>query len=787
MRRFLAILVIMTASPFVYAQTVRGTVKDVITGEPLPGAVVVVAGMENRGAVTDADGEFVIADIPIGRYSFTASCLGYESQQIVEILVSGTKEAVLSFHLRELAEELQAAHVRPVLNKARPINPTALAGASMISVEEATRFAGAFDDISRVVRRYVGTTGSTDNNGISTHGNPASATQYRLEGVEIPSPIHFDGTGGHGTGMISALHTECLANSDYYTSAPPAEMGNTLGGVMDLQLRAGNPATWEHSAKISTLGLDLTSEGPLSKNQGSSYLATYRYGLSKLANDLGIGILDGDQGDYHDLAFKLSFSLNNASSLHVWGLGTWDKVYMVWDGYDEPWQTLYDQNDFQCDIHTLTGGLTYDALLRRGWRLRADLAAAHRQFGGGDCFAIYATDGSLLSEENRKTAVFAPATPFVRLDYTTLWLTGSVSASKRFSPHYLLKLGSSIRHIDYEQTLSRAASVYTGVLSPLTCADESMQQVDAYVTNNLRFGAWTFNAGLHLSGWTLSEDWSLQPRLSAQWVPSSGHTLSLGYGMTTRMESYDTYFASAENRTLRPMRSQQAVLGYGWQPDLSFKLDAEAWTELQSDVPVSPHSTYTALNRRLYYTTEPLVNAGKGRSYGLSLGVEHYMTQGVYWLVNGTVFKVEYQAEDQIWRPTLFDRGWAVNAVGGKEWTLGARHVLSVNIATTAMGGIRQSPFDEDASAALYKAGIPYVAYDENRAMERHSDPVVDLSLNISYRIHAGRLDHIIGFDYLNMLGMEEPLQDYWNAHTGRAQTVTSCYSLPNISYCVEF
>jgi hypothetical protein len=103
------------------------------------------------------------------------------------------------------------------------------------------------------------------------------------------------------------------------------------------------------------------------------------------------------------------------------------------------------------------------------------------------------------------------------------------------------------------------------------------------------------------------------------------------------------------------------------------------------------------------------------------------------------------------------------------------------------MGGMRQSPFDDTKSAAMYAAGSPYVAYDDFNAMSERTDAVHDLSLNISYRLHGKRIDHVMGLDFMNIIGYEEPLQDYYNYHTHRVQTITSCYSIPNISYAIVF
>lgn len=771
------------------ADTVRGRVIDADTGEPLAGATVTVVETAQH-SVTTTEGYYTINDIPIGRYTLEARCVGYEPQQQVEVLVAGRSSSAADFQLWQKAEQLQEVTVRPVVNKARPLNPTALAGAQMISTEEAQRFAGSFEDIGRVVRRYVGNTGSTENAGISAHGNPYSSTTYRLEGVEIPAPLHFYGTGTHGAGEISALHTDLLQNGDYYSGAAPAEFGNALGGVMDLRLRPGSNDTYQHSAKVSTLGVNLTSEGPLSRKSGaSSYIVSYRYGLTKLLNDMGVGIIDGDQGDYHDLNVKLNFPLGSHATLSAWALGSWDHSYVDWDEMSEEWTNLYDQADFYTRVNLCMGGLTLDASAGHGWRLKASVTGAWRDFTAEDRYAIYATDGSLLTDENHYSKPFAPSMPFARSSNQTTWLMGAVDAQRRFSARYLLKAGASLRHIDYSQTLSRAASIFTGQLLPLADGDATCEQVDAYVNNNLRLGRWTLNAGLHLAVWTLASDWTLQPRFSAEWQPADGHTLSMAYGLTTHTESMDTYFASVKdaNRKLKPVRSHQFVFDYKWQPTERLKLSTEAWAEWQTAVPVSPTSTYCVLNRYLFYAAEPLTGDGRARGYGISVGAEQYMTHGLYWLINGAVYKNEYRDHNGLWHPTRMDRGWAVNAAAGKEWNVGRRGMLSVNIATTAMGGLRETPYDEPLSAALYAAGSPYVARDESRPMADRNDAVIDLSLNVSYRIHTRRIDHVIGLDYMNLLGQEEPVSPYYNYQTHRVQMVKDCYSIPNISYAIIF
>lgn len=49
------------------------------------------------------------------------------------------------------------------------------------------------------------------------------------------------------------------------------------------------------------MGIDVASEGPLSKKHKASYIFNYRYSTTGLLN------LDGGTMDYQDLNFKLTF------------------------------------------------------------------------------------------------------------------------------------------------------------------------------------------------------------------------------------------------------------------------------------------------------------------------------------------------------------------------------------------------------------------------------------------------------------------------------------------------
>lgn len=60
--------------------SLSGTITDAESGESIPGVNVVLTDI-NRGAATDADGSYVISDLPAGTYTLRASFVGYDTYE----------------------------------------------------------------------------------------------------------------------------------------------------------------------------------------------------------------------------------------------------------------------------------------------------------------------------------------------------------------------------------------------------------------------------------------------------------------------------------------------------------------------------------------------------------------------------------------------------------------------------------------------------------------------------------------------------------------------------------
>ena len=161
-------------------QTLRGVVNDRASGHPIPYATIQLTDIPGLGMMCDSLGRFALPKVPVGRHSVQASFMGYEPATVREILVTSAKEVYLEIALQESVNELSEVVVH-AHNRNEAMNKMAVAGARMLSVEEASRYAGGFDDPARLVASFAGVTPSVSNNGISIHGNAPHLLQWRLE------------------------------------------------------------------------------------------------------------------------------------------------------------------------------------------------------------------------------------------------------------------------------------------------------------------------------------------------------------------------------------------------------------------------------------------------------------------------------------------------------------------------------------------------------------------------------------------------------------------------------
>jgi hypothetical protein len=202
-------------------------------------------------------------------------------------------------------------------NKSGTLNNLSSVSARTFSMEEVNRFAGGRSDVARLVANLAGVSTPDDSrNDIVIRGNSPVGVLWRIDGMNVTNPNHFASVGTTG-GAVSALNTNLLKNSDFFTSAFPAEYGNATSGVFDIGFRNGNNKKRETTFQVGVVtGIEATTEGPFSKNSNASYLIGYRYSLAGMAQNLGVNIGTSATPTYQDLSFKINGSTTKVVNFH---------------------------------------------------------------------------------------------------------------------------------------------------------------------------------------------------------------------------------------------------------------------------------------------------------------------------------------------------------------------------------------------------------------------------------------------------------------------------------------
>jgi len=298
-------------------QTVRGRIVDKDSGLPIPGVNVYIAS-PLKGSVTDLDGNFRLKEIPVGRHQLEVSCMGYEGKSLPGLLVHSGKETILAFELEESILDIGEVTIRHKIDKLKPVNDLSVISTIPLSAEDLTYCPGTMNDISRAAVSLAGVASPNDGqNQIVIRGNSPKGLHWRLEGIEVPNMNHF-GEIGYSGGGINMLTNNMLGRSDFFTGAFPAEYGNALSGVFDLNLRTGNNEKHEQTFQIGVIGTEFMAEGPLNRQTGATYIAQFRFYTLALVHMAG---LMEHTPDFTDLSFKFHLPTRRLGTFSIFGIG----------------------------------------------------------------------------------------------------------------------------------------------------------------------------------------------------------------------------------------------------------------------------------------------------------------------------------------------------------------------------------------------------------------------------------------------------------------------------------
>lgn len=770
MKLLLTLLLLSTTALAQPLQNVRGIVKDGVTEFPLYGAKVQLKLGDSLlpfRAITDPDGLFSIANVPVGKYSLVAT-ISTHQQKKVAIVVDSGKETVVDVPMEELITEIEEVVVTGRKN-GEVINEMATVSAQQFSVEETGRYAGSRGDPARMASNFAGVQGADDSrNDIVVRGNSPLGIVYKVEGVDIPNPSHFAISGSTG-GPVSIINNKGLANSDFFLSAFPAEYGNSISGIFDLRLRNGNNKRHEFTGQFGFLGTEIAAEGPLGKNKKASYLVMARYSTLSLFQFAGIKIGTDAVPIYGDFSAKFNFPLKKGGAISLWGLGGKSDIKILISDKTELTEELYGAGDRDQYFGTtmVVGGLTYKKAFSEKTFLTATFSIAMEEQHSKHDFLIRSLDTTTVDGEEKVTVMIDSMYQLLGYKFKINHNSINVGLSHKINKKQLLKLGLNADYLQFDMQDSVKNTTHTAFIKRWDY-DGSGLLVQPYIQWKYRISEkMDITAGLHVQYFSLSKSFSpIEPRLGWKYSLRNGQRVFAGAGLHSQTQPYYTYtyhkLDSAgnkiyHNKNMDFSKSFHSALGYEKAFNSGFSIRTEVYYQHLYNIPVTvTPSSVSIINQGSGFARffpDSLKNTGTGKNYGIELTIQKYFDKSFYILSTTSIYDSKYKGSDGIERNTSYNGLYTSNILFGKEFKINKKQTLSLGGKITVAGGKRYGYVDVPATEAAND-----LVFSDSLFNERQFKDYFRADLKINWKLNGKKATHEIGLDLVNVLNTKNLL-----------------------------
>ncbi len=590
---------------------------------------------------------------------------------------------------------------------------------------------------------------------------------------------------------VSALNPNILANSDFLTSAFPAEYGNAISGVFDLNLRKGNTEKNEFMVGVGAYpGAEFMAEGPIGK-RGGSFVVAGRYGIAGYLGGAGTGAAIPN---YNDVAFNMDFGQSSWGTFSIYGIGGLSNIEFL--GKDAEPDDLFSAKDANQELRSNFGviGLTHKLFLNTKTFLKTNVSTTTNA-NKYDEERIY--NLGTISETN---------IPFTAANNAENRATFSSYINSKVSNKFTFRGGVLFESFDIDYSLNdrdrQADSNGDGYPDLNSIYDTTGQYnvVQPYAQGQIRLSEkLTLNAGLHGQLFSISDEFVVEPRVSATYNVNSKNSFNIGYGLHHQNVPAPILFQNEKvdgqlvqtNRDLDLVRSQHFVVGYDAKLGDKWRAKLEVYYQAIDKAAIERFSSsYSSLTEGadFGYSTDKtsLVSAGKGYNQGIELTIEKFFSKGYHALFTGSVFESKYEGSDGIERNSPFNNRYVLNALGGKEFKVGKRkkNTISFDGKVTTSGGRFYTPVDLVASQT---AG--YEIKQNDQAYSQQYDAYFRLDLRTGFKFNSSKKkqSHLLYLELQNVTDNKNIFINRYNRLTNQVNRIDQIGFFPDFGYKFQF
>lgn len=719
---------------------------------------------------TTLSGTYHFDNVMIGIYDLSFSHPKFESFVLPDVTLLSSRKKEVDVHLEEHYQELKELVVKPKKDRSKHNNEMATNSVRTIYVQDMSKLAGSLDDPIRLAGMLPGVTSDAafSENFISIRGNSPRGLKYVVEGVELNNPTHFARIGSSG-GTFTIFSTQLLDKSDFYIGAFPSEYNNAMSGILDVNFRRGNNEENETSLKMGTLGIDLTTEGPINSDKGSSFLLNYRYSVVGLARLIGYPT----QPTYQDLSFVLDFPKKKGSL----------KLYSIAGTSDRKRIAVPDSSSWEGDIDR------YNLFLRGDM---ASMGLSYKHLVNNKTNWKFSMLGSSYRQADNRNFLQSDYSEIVRSknEYKSTPLSAAISIKHRFSSRIRLKSGVSTEWaihdwevLKYNFDIEEVDTTVFGLGNSITY--KGFTQIQCFITDKIKL-----NGGVSILSYNVNNKVSIEPRLGLTKEVRDG-VFSVALGKHSQVEHFATYMYQNENaftpnKNLDFAKAYHAIGGFKSTLFKNHHFNIEAYYQYLYDVPGELNGTYSVLNISELEEVRALSNIGEGKNYGVDLSLERYASKGLYYMINASIYQSQYRDGNGDWRSTEFDQRFNIKFLAGKEYIIGEkkgkRNFVAWNTNLAYVGGRPYTPIDLASSMMMEETIL-----NEPLAFSLREDNLLFLDVTLTYKINKKVRTGIWSLQIKNLFSNGNAIYREYDSVLDKEVTIPSSSFFPNLSYKIEF
>ncbi len=704
MRQFFFLAFLIPFVAFNQSGMVKGKVLQAGNGLPIELAKIQVVDQQ-KGALSNENGDFELVGLAPGVYSFKASASGFKEMVINEITVTNARTVTIEFQLEDFIVDKKEILIEAKQFNTKTESPNSLKTLNSTEIE---RLPGAGRDVSKVIAALPGVASrATFRNDIIIRGGSPGENKFYLDGIEVPNINHFATQGSSG-GPVGLLNVNFIREVDFYSGAFPSNRANGLSSVLSFKQKDGNPDALITNFALGSSDAALTMDGPIGKKVDFILSARRSY-LQFLFAALQLPILPA----YNDFQYKVNVKLNKRNKLTFIGLGAID-VFKLNQKVND---SVTDSSKLEYNNYVLN-----NLPIQNQWNYTVGVNWLH---SSKNSFQNIVLSRNMLNNSAYRYKNLIETPENLLLDYKSFEAENKFRFEHTYTKNgwrfnvglgyeYARYFNSTFNKITIQGqpvTIDYNSNVYMSKFALFSQLSKALFDQKLNVSFGLRTDFSNYAKSMSNPLDQLSPSVSVSYRLTEQWA-INGNIARYHQLPSYTILGYRNPAGDLANKLndVKYIRAEHFVLGAEYLTKMNSRFTLEGFYKNYSRYPFSVKDSLCLANVGSDFGVvgnEEIKSISTGRTYGAEFLYQQKLYKGFYAVLAYTFVRSEFKDKDGEFVPTSWDSRHIVSMTGGKRfkngWELGFRWLFS--------GGSPYTPVDVANSSLIQNWNINGFAF----------------------------------------------------------------------------